>query len=128
VVNYQERSKRTKTGGKLKKAHKKRKNRMGREPIETSIAPERKKIVRTRGGNAKIKAYASEMINVTDPSNNVTKRVTIKGLDKNTASVDYQRRSIITKGAVLETEMGLVRVTSRPGQTGQINGILLQEE
>lgn len=127
MVSYQERSKRTKTGAKVKKAHKKRKNRMGRNPIETHIGTERKKIVRTRGANIKIKAYASDMINVTDRANNTTTRVQISGLEKNTASVDYQRRSILTKGAIVETELGKVRISSRPGQTGQINGILLEE-
>ncbi|MHA1610543.1 MAG: 30S ribosomal protein S8e [Promethearchaeota archaeon] len=128
MVQYQERSRRNSTGAKIKKAHKKRKNRMGRNPIETKIGSERKKIVRTRGANIKIKAYASDMINVTNRSENTTSRVAIKGLEKNTSSVDYQRRSILTKGAIVETELGLVRISSRPGQSGQINGILVEEE
>lgn len=101
---------------------------MGRNPIETHIADERKKIVRTRGGNIKIKAYSSNLVNVSDPDTKTTTRAKITRLEKNTASVDYQRRNIITKGAIVETELGKVRITSRPGQTGQINGILLKEE
>ncbi len=101
---------------------------MGRIPIETKIGAERKKIVRTRGDNIKIKAYSADQINVTDKAKNITSRVAIKGLEKNTASVDYQRRSILTKGAIVETELGMVRISSRPGQSGQINGILLEEE
>ena len=126
MVKYQFRSKRRTTGGKFKTAHKKRKHRLGRIPIETKIGEERKKIVRTRGGNIKIKSYAMDQINVTDTKANQTTRVAIKSLDVNTASVDYQRRSILTKGAVVETELGKVKVTSRPGQTGQLNGILLE--
>jgi len=128
VVNYQERSNRKPSGAKIKLAHKKRKSRMGRNPIETHIADERKKIIRTRGGNFKIKAYSSNLVNVSDPTTKTTKRVEITRLDKNTASVDYQRRNIITKGAIVETELGKVRITSRPGQSGQVNGILLPEE
>ena len=101
---------------------------MGRIPIETKIGAERKKIVRTRGDNIKIKAYSADQINVTDQSKNTTSRVAIKGLEKNKASVDYQRRSILTKGAIVETELGMVQISSRPGQSGQINGILLEEE
>jgi small subunit ribosomal protein S8e len=126
LVDYQERSKRTKTGARIHQAHKKRKNRLGGFPIHTQIGEERKKIVRVRGGNFKIKAYASDMINVTDIKKNTTKRVEIKGLDENKASTDLQRRSILTKGAIVETELGKVRITSRPGQTGQVNGILLE--
>ena len=127
MVKYQERSRRLNTGAKVHQAHKKRKARLGRNPIETKIGDERKKIVRTRGGNFKIKAYDMDMVNVTDKSKNATSRVAIKGLDKNTASVDYQRRSILTKGAIIDTELGKVRITSRPGQTGQLNGVLLDE-
>ena len=126
MVNYQFRSKRRTTGGKFKIAHKKRKYRLGRIPIETKIGEERKKIVRTRGGNIKIKSYSMDLINVTDAKANTTTRVSVKGLDVNTASVDYQRRSILTKGAIVETKLGKVKVTSRPGQTGQLNGILLE--
>jgi len=36
------------------------------------------------------------------------------------------RRNIITKGAVIKTEKGPARVTSRPGQHGIINAILLE--
>lgn len=127
MVNYQERSKRTASGGKILKAHKKRKRRMGRDPIETQIGRERKKIIRVRGGNYKIKAYSSNMINVTDQESGKTQRVSIDHILENNASADLERRSILTKGAIVETELGPVRITSRPGQSGQLNGILLKE-
>ena len=125
-MQHSQRSNRKVSGGKYHEAHKKRKHRLGRIPIETKIGEERKKIVRTRGGNIKIKSYSMDQINVTDTKANNTTRVPIKGLDVNTASVDYQRRSILTKGAVVETKLGKVKITSRPGQTGQLNGILLE--
>src|SRR5881296_1264151 len=46
---------------------------------------------------------------------------------RNPANVDYQRRGVITKGAIVETELGQARVTSRPGQDGVINAILLEK-
>jgi len=128
VVKYQERSKRSTTGAKYHSAHKKRKARLGRDAIETKIDDERKKIIRTRGGNYKIKAYSSNMINVSDLKKKKTKRVKIESLEENKASVDYNRRSILTKGAIVKTKLGLVKITSRPGQSGQINGILLEKE
>ncbi len=125
MVQYQERSRRRSTGAKIHSAHKKRKSRMGRNPVETKIGDDRKKIVRTRGANEKIKAYSLGMINVTDTKKNKTVQVQIKKLDENKASVDYQRRSILTKGAIVETKLGKVKITSRPGQIGQANGVLL---
>jgi len=35
--------------------------------------------------------------------------------------------NVITKGAIVKTELGLVRVTSRPGQHGVVNGVLIEE-
>ena len=45
----------------------------------------------------------------------------------NPANVNYVRRNIVTKGAVIETSAGRARVTSRPGQDGQINAVLVDE-
>jgi small subunit ribosomal protein S8e len=39
--------------------------------------------------------------------------------------VDYDRRGVITKGAEIETKIGLARVTSRPGGDGVINAVLI---
>jgi small subunit ribosomal protein S8e len=33
----------------------------------------------------------------------------------------------MTKGAIIETEMGKAKVTSRPGQDGVVNAVLLTE-
>ena len=45
--------------------------------------------------------------------------------ESNQASKDINRRHILTKGAVIETELGKARITSRPGQDGQLNAILI---
>lgn len=127
MVQYHERSKRNYAGGKFKTAHKKRKARMGREPIETKIGNDRKKIVRTRGGNEKIKAYALNTISVTNSEDNSVKSAKITHLIQNHASVDYQRRNILTKGAIIDTDLGKVKITSRPGQCGQVSGIIMKD-
>ena len=38
----------------------------------------------------------------------------------------FARQNIITKGTILETEIGKVKVTNRPTQEGNINGILVK--
>jgi len=38
------------------------------------------------------------------------------------------RRSILTKGAIIKTEIGDARITNRPGQDGIINAVLLPSE
>ena len=126
MVNYQGRGKRRYTGAKNHPSEKKQKRWFGRDPVETKIGETRKKIIRTRGGNFKIKLYTDKMINVVDPKTNITQHVLIKKLDENKASVDLKRRSILTKGAIVDTDIGKARITSRPGQTGIINGILME--
>lgn len=100
---------------------------LGRPPAETHIGELRKKKVRTLGGNFKIKHLRANKINVLDKANNKTQNVEIKGLETNPASRDYTRRKIITKGAIVITDLGKVKVTSRPGNDSVINGVLLQE-
>ena len=36
-------------------------------------------------------------------------------------------RNIITRGATILTEIGLARVTSKPGQDGVVNAVLIEQ-
>ena len=62
-----------------------------------------------------------------DPSREVKNYPLAEGVVENPANPNYARRNIITKGAVIETSAGEARVTSRPGQSGQVNAVLLDE-
>jgi small subunit ribosomal protein S8e len=62
-----------------------------------------------------------------DPENNVCKKVAISNVIGNDANKHYIRRNIITKGAIIETELGKAKVTSRPGQDGVVNAVLIKE-
>ena len=84
-------------------------------------------MVRTRGGNIKVKTYIDNIVNVSDPGTGKTEKVQIDEVDSNPASTEYTRRKIITKGAILNTKIGRVRVTSRPGQDGVVNGVIIRE-
>jgi small subunit ribosomal protein S8e len=127
MVAIHGKSKRSRSGAKIVGYRKKRKYEMGRFPIETRVGQIRMKVVRTKGGGSKLKLFSTTFVNVVDPATSVTKRVKIERVLKNYSSVDYDRRGIITKGTLLATELGKVRVTSRPGQHGILNGILEQE-
>ena len=75
----------------------------------------------------KLSVLATKYVNVTDPATGKTEKTEIKRVTKNPANLDYQRRGVITKGAILETPLGQARVTSRPGQHGVVNAILIQK-
>jgi len=125
MARSQARSKRKFTGKKYKHFKKKRKRELERPTIDTTIDDEKKKKQRVMGGNTKLKLFSSQYINVTDPNTNKTSKVRILGFESNDASKDLNRRHILTKGAVVETELGNAKITSRPGQAGQLNGVLV---
>ncbi len=126
-MKWQGKSRRKETGGKLKLAKKKRRYELGREQNIPILGDARHKKVRVRGGNTRVRVLATNVANVTDPKTSTTKKVEIKDILENPANPNYVRRDIITKGAVIETEMGKARVTSRPGQDGCINAVLLKQ-
>ncbi|MEM2897232.1 MAG: 30S ribosomal protein S8e [Candidatus Bathyarchaeia archaeon] len=119
--------KRKKTGGKKKLYREKRAYEMGGDPAETKIGERKISIKKSRGGNFKIILLACATANVTDPLTGKTQKTEIKRVVKNPASVDYQRRGVITKGSIIETPLGLAKVTSRPGQSGIVNAVLIQK-
>ncbi len=125
MARSQRRSKRKYTGKKYKHFSKKRKRELEGPTLDTEIGPEKKKKQRTLGGNFKLKLFATQYINVTDPGTNKTQKVRILGFEENIASKDLNRRHVLTKGAVVETELGNARITSRPGQHGVLNGVLV---
>ena len=126
MARSQKRSKRKYTGKKYKHFRKKRKRELERFPINTIIGlPEKKKQQRVMGGNYKLKLFATSFINVTDQTTNKTSKVKILKFESNKASKDLNRRHVLTKGAVVETELGKVKITSRPGQHGVLSGILV---
>ena len=103
----------------------KRKSELGRDPAETRVDDKNLRKIRTRGGNEKLRLAAANKINLTDVKTGKTQITDILGVIENNANPNYVRRNIITKGAVVETPEGNAKVTSRPGQDGVINGILI---
>ena len=115
------------TGGRLSTVRKKRKADRGMQFLETRIGKRQVRAKRTRGGGAKLRLMSAEMINVSDSKGKVrrTKLISVK---ENDANPHFIRRNILTKGAVVETEAGPARVTSRPGQHGMVNAVLIEEK
>lgn len=128
MVKWHLRSRRTLTGKRLRRVRKKRKMDMGNEFLETKIGKRNVKVKRERGGNEKLKLLSVEKINVADPKTKKVKRVKIISVEKNPANPHFVRRNVISKGAVVKTEMGSAKVTSRPGHDGIVNGILVEEK
>lgn len=116
------------SGGRRRAYRKKRKFEQGSFPAETILGDPKPKTSRGRGGNLKRKILADKFACVTDTKSGKTEKVEITRVVKNPANVDYNRRGVITRGAVIETSLGLARVTSRPGQHGVLNAVLVSSE
>ncbi len=116
------------TGGRLILARGKRKFEIGREQSDTTIGEVRIKKVQIRGGMEKVKMLRGNMVAVADPVTGMSKMVKIEAAKENRANLHYMRRSILTKGAIIKTEIGDARITNRPGQDGIINAVLLPSE
>ncbi|MEE9150894.1 MAG: 30S ribosomal protein S8e [Thermoplasmata archaeon] len=124
---WQGKSKRKISGGKLRRSRKKRKFEIGAEAQITTIGEERKKFARTRSGNQKIRVLSTDKVNIVIPKKNQVKTSKIISVLENPSNPHFVQRNIITKGAIIQTEIGKARVTSRPGQDGIINAILISE-
>jgi small subunit ribosomal protein S8e len=119
----QGRSTRKRTGGRHRPSSKKKRHQLGREPAETTVGEPRFQIIDSRGSNQKIRALSTNIAQVADSEETV--EAEIEDVVENPANVNYVRRNIITKGAVIETSEGRARVTSRPGQNGQVNAVIV---
>jgi len=127
-VWHGDQNKRKSSGGRKKSFRKKRNFESGSFATETLLGKTRKKKSRRRGGNIKIRLARSNLANVSNKSTGKTMRSEILRVALNPANIDYDRRGIITKGSVIETSIGMARVTSRPGQDGILNAILITEK
>ncbi len=115
------------TGGGKRPYRKKRKYELGGPFTETKVSRrDKREVVRAFGGNIKVKLKTVAYANIIDPRTNVAKKVRILSVLETPPNIDYARRGIIVKGAIIETELGKARVTSRPGQDGVVNAVLIQ--
>jgi small subunit ribosomal protein S8e len=117
---------RRRTGGRRRPKRKKRKHELGRAPAETEVDDPRIRTIDSRGNVEKRRALALNAASVADGGETTEAR--IEDVVENPANPNYVRRNIVTKGAIIETSEGRARVTSRPGQNGQVNAVLIEPE
>ncbi len=110
----------------VKKAHrKKRLYDFGNRATLTKIGENKVRADRIKGGDSKMRVLMTKSVNVYDPKEKKFKKASIKTVLENPANRHYARANIMTKGAIIETELGKARITSRPGQEGAINATLI---
>jgi small subunit ribosomal protein S8e len=124
MANSQFRSKKKVSGTKYVAMRKKRLSDLAGLPAFTLIGKERLKLKRVKGANQKKSLLSTEKVNVNE--NGKTVSLKIVSVENNPANINFTRRNIITKGSIVKTEKGNVKITSRPGQSGALFGILVE--
>ncbi len=113
------------TGGRRHPLRIRRKYETDRFPNEPVNAAQITVTRNVRGKNTKTALKSIDFVNLATKDAKVKKTKILKVLE-NATNNDYQRRGIITKGAILETSEGKCRVVSRPGQTGTVSAVLIK--
>ena len=123
----QERSKKKVSGSRYISLRKKKKFELGRDPTSSKLGKRKTKLIRTKSGKRKEITMYSDKVNIINPKTKKSKIVKIKNVIENSANRHFVRRNILTKGTIVETEIGKAKISSRPGQEGSLNAILIKE-
>jgi small subunit ribosomal protein S8e len=126
MVIIQSKSKRKPSGARYKtKILKKRQHLIGRLPSMTRIGPKSVQTIRARGDLIKFRALKLEKANIYDPKTKTYTVETISTVVDSPADKNFIRRNIMTKGTIIKTSKGNAKITSRPGQDGIVNAVLV---
>jgi len=82
-----------------------------------------KEVSHARGNVRKIKLKHAHFVNVLTKEG--MKKVALRTVLETPDNRHHARQNIVTKGAIVDTEIGKVKVTNRVGQDGVVNGKLL---
>ncbi|MCF7866286.1 30S ribosomal protein S8e [Candidatus Woesearchaeota archaeon] len=124
MVIVQDRSLRKHTGGRNTSTRPRRVAQKGNNPVMTNVGAKRVRTNRSRGGSERAGLLSVDEINVLDSNTKKYSKAKLKNVKENSANRNYVRRNILTKGAIVETDKGTAKITSRPGQGKAVNAVL----
>ena len=112
------------SGGKYIKPRKKKSyERAGQKRI-VKLGEEKRKSKRVRGGNKKNFMLKGKFVNI--KIKNKIQKTEIKNVIETPSNRFLARQNILTKGTIVKTELGKVKITNRPSQESMINGLLIE--
>lgn len=120
-------TKRRPTGGKSRPSRGRRAYERDGYAIEPLVGPASTRMTKRRGGRVSSGVVTADFANVSDHAGKSSKSKIIR-VKSSPANRDYERRGVITRGAVLETEAGEAVVTSRPTADGVVNAVLASKK
>ena len=121
-------SKRKSTGGRIRRAQGKRRSEIGGEKQFTNLGQQKTIQHRSRGASTKSRLLSTNVCNVYDPKQKKVLKTNVLTVKANPSNPNYVQRNIINKSAIVGTDLGDVLITSRPGQDGALNGVLIGKQ
>lgn len=116
------------SGGKYIKRRKKKLFEMPGQKRAVTLGEQRVKSKKIRGNRIrKFFLLKARFVNVKTKGRGKDKRVEVKNVVETPSDKFLARQNIITKGSIVETEVGKVRITNRPSQEGIMNGVLVEQ-
>jgi len=114
------------TGGRYIKRMKKKKHSLLRQNKIVKLSQnEKRKTKRVRGGNKKSYLLKAKFVNILEKGKKA-KKVEIKNVLETPSNKFLARQNVLTKGTIIQTDLGRVKITNRPAQEGMINGVLIE--
>ena len=110
------------SGGKYIKRRKKKKVELIGQKKVIKIGEEKRGDKKTLGGNKKTFLLKGKFVNIKGKKN----KEEIKNVLETPSNRFLARQNILTKGTIIETNSGKVKIINRPTQEGLINGILIE--
>ena len=110
------------SGGKYKKARKKKLFECRGKSRLVQLGPEKKLRLRIMGGKIKTVLFSTDKANLLFKDGKI-KVVKIKAVLEIPSNVYL--KNVLFKGAVIDTEAGKARITNRPSQEGAVNAKLI---
>ena len=115
------------TGGKYHRLRKKKLHELDRQTRKVKLGKEKRKLLKGKGGSKKSVLLFTEIANVLNRKTGKTKKAKIKNVLETPSNKFLARQNIMTKGSIIETELGKARISNRPSQEGSVNAILISD-
>lgn len=112
------------SGGKYKKSRKKRLYELPGQTRNVKLGGIKRKSQKVIGRNRKIFLLKADKVNVR--IGDKIHKLEIKNVIETPSNRFLARQNILSKGTIVQTDKGKVRITNRPSQEAMVNGILLE--
>ncbi len=112
------------SGGKYRKRRKKRLYELRGQARHVKLGKEKRKTQKVTGGRRKTFLLGANIVNV--KIGNKTEKLGIKNVLETPSNRFLARQNILSKGTIVQTDKGKVRITNRPSQEGMVNGVLIE--